>query len=244
MRTFRLTLEYDGTCLNGFQCQPNCRTVQGELQRALGHVFQRKIKAVGSGRTDSGAHAEGQTVHIKLNTKIPPDNIKRALNHYLPQDISVVDVQVAPPKFHAQFSARWKTYQYRVLNADVRSPLARFRAYFVPYPLKVAAMKHAARSFVGRHDFRAFESSGGRRKNAVRTIRKLTLHKQGSMMTFTVEANGFLYKMVRSLVGTLLEVGRGRLSIQKVSRGLRLKNRKLMGPTAPAHGLTLLGVTY
>jgi len=206
MRNIKLTLEYDGTGFFGFQRQHQKRTVQRELERALKKLFQKRIKIIPSGRTDSGVHAEGQVVNFLANSKIQPWQIQRGLNRYLPKDISVLNVQSVPRKFHAQHSAKWKTYEYRVLNRKTRPALERFRAWQYPYALNLGKMKHAASLFVGKHDFRAFEASGGRRQSAVRTIRKLTIQKKSGFIRFTVASNGFLYKMVRSMVGSYSSV--------------------------------------
>ncbi len=244
MKNIRLILEYDGTHFFGSQKQKKHRTVQGELESALQKLFQKKIKIIASGRTDSGVHAETQVVNFRTNSKIPLFKIGQALNYYLPPDLAVIDAKEVPNSFHSQFSAKWKQYEYRVLNSKVRSPLGRFYTFHFPHPLNLAKMKRAARMLFGTHDFRAFESSGGRRKSAVRTIQKFQIQKRGDIIYFTVEANGFLYKMVRSMVGTLLEVGRSRLSFSDFKKILSLKNRDLVGFTVPPHGLTLKQVIH
>ena len=254
MRNIKLTLEYDGTKFFGFQVQKNRRTVQSELELALRKLFQsarggsalggKKIKVIASGRTDSGVHAEAQVVHFKTKSKIPLEKMVRGLNHYLPEDLAVTGIQTVPASFHAQRSAKWKTYEYRIFNSSVRSPLKRTRSFFVPYPLHVSKMKRAARLLQGKHDFRIFEASGSRRKSAVRTIREFDIKKMGNDIMITVEANGFLYNMVRSLVGTLIEIGRGRMTLSGLKAVLVSKNRSQIGPTAPAHGLTLKRVSY
>lgn len=244
MRKIKLTLEYDGTHFFGYQSQKKRRTVQDELEKALRQLFQKKIISYGSGRTDSGVHAENQVVHFETSAKFPLSKIQYGLNHYLPRDISAVEIAEAKPSFHAQYSAKWKLYEYRVLHSKHRSPLEYFRACQFPHPLNLKKMKQAAQILQGRHDFRAFESSGGRRKNAVRTIRKFEIKKKGKIISFQVEADGFLYKMVRSMVGTLLEIGSGKMEMTTLKKILTTKDRNLIGPTAPAHGLTLKQVSY
>jgi len=244
VRNVALTLEYDGAHFYGFQVQKNRRTVQSELELALKKLFGKKIRIATSGRTDSGVHAEAQVVHFKTESKLALDKILKGLNHYLPEDLAVTEIQKVPSSFHAQYSAKRKTYEYRIFNSSVRSPLKRTRTFFVPYWLNFSRMKQAARLLRGKHDFRAFEASGSRRKSAVRTIRKLDIKKTGNDIMITVEANGFLYNMVRSLVGTLIEIGRGRMTLSGLKAVLVSKNRSQIGPTAPAHGLTLKRVSY
>lgn len=244
MPNIKLTLEYDGSRFFGSQRQLKGRTVQAELESALEKLFQKRVRVIAAGRTDSGVHAAGQVVHFHIDSKLPLWNIQSALNHYLPEDISVVGVQTVPRTFHAQRSAKWKTYEYRVLNSQVRSPLQRFQSYWYPHRLNLTKMKRAARVLVGARDFWVFESSGGRRKTSIRTIRKFKIEKDGNLIRFVVESNGFLYKMVRSMVGTLLEVGGGRLPVTDLQKAIASKNRKLIGPTVPPHGLCLKRVVY
>lgn len=244
LRNIKLTLEYDGTDLFGFQRQPHHRTVQEELETALEKIFQRNIRVMGSGRTDSGVHAEAQVANFKIAADLALRKIQLGINHYLPCDISVIAIEEVDPGFHSQFSAKWKSYEYKIWNSQVRSPLLRRSAYQFPYPLDFARMKKAARLFLGPHDFRAFESAGSRRKNAVRTIRKCAIEKKGNLLIFTVESNGFLYKMVRSIVGTLVAVGAGKLGVDDVKKVLRSGSRKLIGSVVPPQGLTLKQVVY
>ena len=244
MRNVKLTLEYEGTNFFGSQKQKRHQTVQSRLESALRKLFQKKIKLTFAGRTDSGAHAEAQVVNFHTSSELPLFKIQLGLNHYLPKDIAVTDIEEAPLSFHAQFDAKRKVYEYRVFNSNVRPVLGRRRAFFYCKRLNVPKMKKAARFFVGRHDFRAFESSGGRRKSAVRTISRFEVKKVGKYISFTIESNGFLYKMVRSMVGTLLSVGSGEIKFPDLREILVTKNRRLVGPTLPAHGLTLKKIAY
>lgn len=244
MRNIKLTLEYNGTHFFGFQRQKHHRTVQSELESALQKLFQKKLKVIASGRTDSGVHAEAQVVNFHVRSNLAITKIQQGLNHYLPADVAVLKTEEVPSSFHAQYSARRKVYEYRVSNSKIRSPLERFRTYQVPDRLDLTGIKRAARLFLGTHNFRAFESSRGRRKSAVRTIRKFQIRKKGKMIYFTIESNGFLYKMVRSMVGTLLEIGRGRLQISDLKNLLISGGRSRVGPTCPAKGLTLKAVIY
>ena len=244
MSNIKVTLEYDGTRFSGFQKQKNHRTVQGEFERALAKLFQNKVRLVASGRTDSGVHAEAQVVNFRIHSKIPPPKIQLALNHYLPEDLAVTAVEKVRSDFHSRYSPRAKVYEYQVFHSKSRSPLNRFRTYHVPYPLNLAKMRLGARLLSGRHNFRAFESSGGRRLNSIRTIQRFQIQKKGKIVSFTIRSNGFLYKMARSVVGTLLEVGSGRLKLSGLKQILATKDRSLVGPTVPARGLTLKRVMY
>ena len=244
MRNIKLTLEYDGTHFFGFQIQKNHRTVQGELESALKKLFRKKIKIIASGRTDSGVHAVGQIVNFHAPSTIELSKIQFGLNHYLPEDLAVTEIKEVPASFHSQYSAKWKTYEYRVFNSKHRSPLERFRSFHFPHPLNLHKMKQGARILCGKHDFRIFEASGGRRKSARRTIRKFEVRKEDHLVCFTVEANGFLYKMVRSMVGTLLQLGSNKLKLADFKEILGSGKRNFVGPTAPPQGLTLKNVTH
>lgn len=244
MRSIKLVLEYDGRFFFGFQKQKRRRTVQGELEAALRKLFQKNLRVIASGRTDSGVHAEAQVVNFCVVSRIPLSKIQLGLNHYLPEDLAVIDIKEVSPSFHSQYTAKRKIYEYRVLNSKVRSPLRRFETYHYPYPLNLGRMRRAAQSLCGRHDFRAFEASGGRRKSAVRRIQQFQIQKKGNVIHFTVQANGFLYKMVRSMVGTLLEIGSGRLGLSNLRNILTLKDRSLVGPTVPPQGLILKEVSH
>jgi tRNA pseudouridine38-40 synthase len=244
MRNVKLTIEYDGTHLHGFQIQKRKRTVQGELEKALKTLFRRKIRVAGSGRTDAGVHARGQVVSFQVDSDILTRKIRAGLNRYLPADISVRDVKDAPLNFHAQFSAKWKTYEYKILQTQVRSPLERFDTFWLRYELDLKKMKRAACVLLGKHNFRSFESSGSARKSAVRTVRSLSVSKTGDVFTILIQADGFLYKMVRTIAGLLVDVGSGKLSLGDVKVIIKSKNRKAAGWTAPARGLCLKQVTY
>jgi tRNA pseudouridine38-40 synthase len=243
-RNIKLTLEYDGACLFGSQKQLHHRTVQSELERAFQKLFQKKIKVILASRTDSGVHAVGQVANFDVSSDIPLSKIRLGLNFYLPEDIAVVEIEEISRTFHSQYDAKWKTYEYRVWNSTVRPVLEKKRVFFCCERLNVSRMRSAARLLTGKHDFRAFEAEGSRRKSAVRTIRKFIVQKKGKEIILTVESNGFLYKMVRSLVGTLLSVGSGKLELANLKEALASKNRKAIGPTVPSCGLILKSITY
>lgn len=244
MRNIKLVLEYDGTEFSGFQFQPKKRTVQFELQKALKQIFRKSLKiSSASGRTDAGVHAKGQVVNVKIDSKIPLSNIHRALNTYLPPDLSVEFAEEMPKYFSARFSAKSKIYEYLVWNRSHRSALRRRTHYHFPYSTDVSLIKKAAKLIVGRRNFRSFQTKAANR-NSVRTIKQFDVIQLDNEIRFLVEGDGFLYNMVRNLVGTLLMVGTGKLSVKQFEEILKAKDRRHIGPTAPAHGLTLLNVKY
>jgi len=233
-RNLKLTLEYDGSRFFGFQRQKNQPTIQAALETALSKLFNRRMKiSAAAGRTDSGVHAAGQVVNFKTDSRFPPEKIQKGLNALLPREVAVKEIEEVPADFHARFGARSKTYEYRVLNSSVRSPILNGRAYQYPYDLDLGKMRSAAQRLVGQHDFKAFQATGSSAKTSIRNIRRLSIQQEGALLRLEIEADGFLYHMVRNIVGTLLEIGRGR----HPAKGSR-------GPTAPAHGLTLTKVVY
>ncbi len=252
MRTVKLTIEYDGTELNGWQVQKNhaSRTVQGEMEKALTRIFNKHIPVRGAGRTDAGVHAEGQVAHFKTNCHMPAPEILRALNGNLPRDISIIDAQDVPDSFHAQYGAKSKLYRYRIFNRPVRPALERKRVWHYPYPLHLKSMKAAGEELLGRHDFRSFMASdpardrGPHAYDTRRTMYQVSLKKAGGMITCDFEADGFLYKMVRNIVGTLVEIGSGRFEEGGIKTLLKRADRNFAGQTAPPQGLTLVRVNY
>ena len=245
MRNIKLTLEYDGARFFGFQRQKHQPTIQGELEKALSKLFNRRMKiSAAAGRTDSGVHARAQVVNFKINSPLTLGKIQRGINALLPHEIAVKEIKEVPEKFHARYSAQSKTYEYQILNSTVRSPLLNGRIYQYPYPLDLNRMKKAAKTLVGRRNFKTFQASGSSVKTSIRTVRRIRLERRGPILRFTMEADGFLYHMVRNMVGTLLEVGRGRISLQDFFLLVKSRNRLAAGPTVPAKGLTLLSVRY
>ncbi len=247
VKTFKLTLEYDGTDFNGWQLQPNAqRTVQGEIEKALSKIFKiPRIALIGSGRTDSGVHARGQVAHFRVETDMPADELMRALNYNLPRDIAVVKSEEAPAKFHAQMSAKTKVYSYTILNRQYASALERNRVWFVPRKLNFKLLKEEAKLFVGKKDFASFANvDASRTCDAIRTIKRLEIRKNGGYIRITIESDGFLYKMVRNIVGTLLEVASGRFPAGSVKKMLRSKDRRCAGVAAAPQGLCLEEVKY
>ncbi len=246
MATFKLTLEYDGTDFAGWQSQPpGCRTVQATLEAVLARFGGRRVPVVGAGRTDAGVHAEGQVASFVLATRLVPGQLKRALNAQLPRDLAVVDVEGAPEGFHARYDACGKVYRYDVWNAPAPSPLRARRALHVPGALDVEAMAAAAAAFEGSHDFSSLRAAGSRVRDPVRTLHRVAVGGvAGGALRVEVAGTGFLRHMVRNLVGTLLEVGRGARAAGTVPALLAAADRRAAGPTAPAHGLTLVRVEY
>jgi len=247
MRNFKIIFEYDGTDFCGWQTQKQGeRTVQGEFEAVLSKIFKHPIKVIASGRTDSGVHARGQVISFKVETRMKPDEIKRALNGLLPADIAVHEASEVSADFHAQYSVKEKTYRYTILNRKVRSAFLRGHTLFYPYPLNVTLMRKAAKYIIGRHDFKSFQAHDPLRaeRQTVRTIKKLVIKKEGDLITIDVTADGFLYKMVRNIVGTLLAIGSGQLPLEEMPKILKSKNRKTAPDTAPAHGLCLIQVKY
>lgn len=245
MRNLKLTLEYDGSRFFGFQRQKHKPTIQSALETALSKLFNRRMKiSAAAGRTDSGVHATGQVVNFKTRSPLPLEKIQKGLNALLPKEIAVREAQEAPPVFHARYGARRKTYEYLVLNSKVRSPILSGRVYHYPYPLNLERIRRAARALRGRHDFKAFQAAGSNAKTSVRRIHGLKIQRQNDLIRFVIQADGFLYHMVRNLVGTLLEVGRKARKPEDIRKILKKRSRPLAGHTVPGHALTLVSVDY
>lgn len=245
MRNLKLTLEYDGTHFYGFQRQKHHRTVQEELEKAFRQFLHEPVKVTGAGRTDSGVHAVRQVVNVKIQSPLPVIEIRRALNGILDHDMAVRKVEEVPHEFHARYQAKGKVYQYFLWNSRVRSPLNQNFTFHYPKKLSLDRMHAAARVLTGRHDFKSFQSSGSKKEmRTVRDLRKLQVGRKGSLIAFTFEADGFLYNMVRNIVGTLLWVGEGRISVEDLPQILKARDRRQAGPTVPAKGLFLVKVRY
>ncbi len=243
-RPHRIVVEYDGTDFSGWQRQPGRRTVQGCLEEALRDLTGESVFVRGAGRTDAGVHADGQVASFPLVARIPPYGLMRGLNSRLPDDVAIIDVAEVDASFDARFSARGKVYRYTVWNHVVRSPRNTRTSWHVQQALDMAAIVDAAARLVGEHDFRAFRAADCDRRTTRRLLRRLDVDRQGARLTFDVEATAFLKNMVRILVGTLVDVGRGRVAIEAIARMLETGDRKVGGMTAPARGLTLLRVLY
>ena len=248
---YKLLIQYDGTDFHGWQVQENDRTIQGELERVIGMIADTEVGVIGSGRTDAGVHAEGQVANIHLhNSKFTPERLKHAINGNLWRDIRIMTAEKAPDDFHSRFSAKRKTSIYRVVNGPVMSPFWRRFAHHEARPLDVGRMNDTARLFLGEHDWTAFASAKTDGETRVRNVLDFTVEARwndqakGSMIEFRITATGFLRYMVRSIVGTMLEVGRGEKDFDTIQTAIVTGNRDLAGKTAPAHGLTLFRVEY
>ncbi|MBL7155917.1 MAG: tRNA pseudouridine(38-40) synthase TruA [Candidatus Omnitrophica bacterium] len=241
-----VTIAYDGTRYAGWQIQKNAKTIQGEIEKALRKILGEKCHLIGAGRTDSGVHARAQVANFKTNKKIPTAKLQTALNVHLPKDTRIVSIKKVPLKFHAQFNAKSKLYRYTILNSRIDDPFTE-RFYFkVPYKLDLALMKKEAKTLLGKHDFKSFQAKSDRSpiKSTVRTIKRLSIKKTGDFIHIDIEGNGFLHNMVRNIVGTLIEIGRGYLAESNMKKIIALKDRRKAGPTAPAKGLALEKIIY
>ncbi|MEM7413731.1 MAG: tRNA pseudouridine(38-40) synthase TruA [Myxococcota bacterium] len=245
-RTFRLTLEYDGTEFRGWQSQPgDVRTLQDTLEAAVAKVTGQSVRVTGAGRTDSGVHAEGQVASLRVDTALDPPVLARALNAALPPDFAVREVALAPDGFDARHHATGKLYRYDLWNGPVRSPLLRQRSLAWFRPMDATALRRAAQDLVGSHDFASFQAAGSDVSTTMRTLRRLEIGGEvGGVLSLWFEGSGFLRHMVRNLVGTLLEVAGGKRNPEGMPALLAACDRSQAGPTAPAHGLTLVRVSY
>ena len=245
-----MLIQYDGTDFHGWQVQNNQRTVQGELERVLSLLEDAEVHVAGSGRTDAGVHAEGQVANVKMSREFKPERLRAAVNGNSWRDVRVIDVEVVDDDFHARFSAKGKTYLYRVMNAPVMSPFWARYAHLESRPLDLSRMQNVTSVFLGEHDWTAFSSAGSDSENKVRTITDFSIESRWddrsktSMVEFRISGNGFLRYMVRSIVGTVLELGRGERDEDSISTAIVTLDREMAGITAPANGLTLLSVDY
>lgn len=244
MRTLKLTLEYDGTEFHGFQRQRGLRTVQGVLEECFSRLLGEPIAVIGAGRTDAGVHARGQVVSFTTSRPVPAEKLVAVLNRPLPADVKVQRAEEVAASFHARRSARSRTYECVIIERDTPSPLLGRFALVLPERVPVTRLRQAARRLLGRHDFRAFQGGGAETKSTERTLRRLTCRRTGDRLTFTVEADAFLYQMVRRLVGALLAVSRGELSPEDVAAALAAGERRRLPAPAPACGLCLMQVSY
>lgn len=244
MRNIMIEIEYDGTRFCGWQIQPNGRTVQGEIKKALYTLTGNQIKVDGAGRTDAGVHARGQVANFFMDLAIPIGKIPMALNSLLPEDVSIVNAVEMPQDFHARYSAIGKRYSYVIYLKSVRSPLMRNYGHHVSYKIDIDKMKDASKVLLGTHDFKGFMASGSKIINTVRRIDEIDFNIHEKNLQIAFEGNGFLYNMVRIIVGALIELGRGKISKEHIILALQSGNRKLLGPTAPPQGLYLDKVFY
>ena len=245
MRNIKLVIEYDGTNYLGWQVQASGLTVQGTIENKLALLTGEPIHLIGSGRTDAGAHAVGQVANFKTKSQMDVRSIQKALNSLLPSDIAIKEAKEVAEDFHARKSPRSKIYEYRILNCGVRSVFHREYAWHIPQRLNLGEMKKATEVLIGEHDFSCFRSVGTPTKTAVRKVfRAEWKRNREGFLRFEIEATGFLKQMVRAIVGTLVEVGKGKISAGEIEEILKSKERKKAGPTAPARGLFLKEVKY
>jgi tRNA pseudouridine38-40 synthase len=245
---FKLTIAFDGTAYQGWQVQKIGVGVQEKIEAALAKLFPSKPRLHGSSRTDTGVHALGLVAHFEVppaECPMPPAKLLLAINAWLPEDIRVLAVARARPDFHARFDATAKQYRYFIWNHPVMNPLLRLRAWHVKRPLDLAAMRRAAQLFIGRHDFRSFRANPDYdTESTVRTLTRCEVRRRGRELTVILQGDGFLYKMCRGIVGTLVQVGEGKIGADDIRHILAHRDRRVAGMTAPAHGLVLWKVFY
>ncbi|USK67755.1 tRNA pseudouridine(38-40) synthase TruA [Peribacillus frigoritolerans] len=245
MPKYKCVIAYDGTDFAGYQVQPEKRTIQSEFEAVLAQMHKGTIiKVTASGRTDSGVHAKGQVLHFESPLTFPTENWIKAFSALLPTDIIVLEVDIVPDDFHARFHTTGKEYRYIVARSKLRDPFKRNYAYHYPYPLNVEAMREAISYLIGTHDFTSFCSAKTEVVDKVRTIKEMDFEESDDFLVFRFVGEGFLYNMVRILVGTLLDVGSGKISPHDMSGILDKKDRSFAGKTAPAQGLYLWKVFY
>ena len=245
MRNFKIILQYEGTRYQGWQRQESTQnTIQGKLERLLSRIAGEPVELQASGRTDAGVHARGQTANFHMDTQLSPEVLMERINAYLPEDIGVISIEEVPERFHSRLNAKGKTYRYRVLNSAVPHVFDRRYVYAFPEKLDVEAMRRAACLLCGTHDYRAFTSAKRSRKSTVRTVDAIEIERMGDELRFTFSGNGFLFHMVRILMGTLLEVGSGKREAEEMTLLLENGKREDAGPLVPACGLALMEVRY
>jgi tRNA pseudouridine38-40 synthase len=245
MRNIKLTIAYDGTAYHGWQIQENARTIQGVLQEKIGVITGERISLIGSGRTDAGVHALGQVANFMTGSRISGDALKRGVNSLTPDDIAIERVEEVDHDFHARYSARSKLYEYRILNSPVPSPIQRNFSWHVSQRLNRRTMQEAAGTLVGTHDFSSFRSAQSDNLNPIRTLMTLEIGKRKDrIFPIRIRSDGFLKHMVRNIVGTLVDVGRGRLSPEECEAIRDARDRTRAGMAAPPHGLFLMEVEY
>lgn len=244
IRNLKMVVAYEGTNYAGFQRQLNSPTIQGVLEDKLSQILNCKVTIIGAGRTDAGVHARGQVVNFKVDNQLPAAKIHQALNSLLPEDIVVKSVVETDLEFHARYSAKSKTYFYSIYNDQIRPLFERNLVYYYRHQLDLDKMRTAMGLLLGKHDFKSFQAAGSTVSNTIRTIHFCRLEQKGPLIKLIFNADGFLYHMVRNIVGSLILVGNGKLSIEEFEDILEKRDRTFAGPTAPAQGLFLEEVFY
>ncbi len=244
IRNIKLTIRYDGSEYHGWQIQPGQRTIQGTLTEAIQNLIGRKVQVFGASRTDAGVSALGQVGLVEIDSPIPTENLAKAITHRLPADIAITEAVEVPQGFDVIGAVKSKLYRYTLFTGQVRPVLQIRHCWHLPAKLNIAAMNEAAKMLVGRKDFKSFASADDQRENSVRTVFTCDVAEKGDWVYVDVEGDGFLYNMVRNIVGTLVEVGKGRLGPEKIKQILEAKDRTAAGPIAPAHALCLMWIKY
>ena len=245
MKNYKIIIQYDGTKYDGWQKQGNTKnTIQGKFEAILSKLVGREIEVHGSGRTDAGTHALGQVANFKISTSLSACELMKHLNEHLPMDIGVVSCKIVDYRFHSRLNAKEKTYRYRIWNSEKHNVFEKNYLFLTPENLDVEKMKEASKLFIGEHDFKAFCSNKKYKKSTIRHIYDIKIEKFGEEIRLEFVGNGFLYNMVRILVGTLIEIGEGKREISSIKDALEIKERELAGFTAPACGLVLVEVIY
>lgn len=243
-KNYKMILMYDGTRYYGWQRQPDHDTIQGKLESVLSRMCDQEIEVLGAGRTDAGVHARGMVANVVMDTELSAEEIRDYLNRYLPDDIAVKEVREASPRFHARYNAIGKTYQYTCFDGKIKPVFGRRYTTILEQVPDMERMREAAKLLKGEHDFRNFCVNPRMKKSTVRYVDRIEIERDGDYLYFTFHGTGFLQNMVRIMVGTLLEVGYGNLTLEHIKAVLDAENRQKAGPTAPAQGLCLMQVDY
>ena len=245
LSNFKIIIEYDGTAYHGWQRQKEDPTIQQEIERAISTMTKERITLTGSGRTDAGVHAYGQAANFFCETALSPEIFQKGLNSLLPDDIVIKDCRLVDQSFHARYDVKSKIYHYKILNRDIPAAIGRNYAWYVRRKLDTAAMQSAIAHIIGKHDFKSFEGSGSPRSHTIRNVmRAAVVGKDNGSITIEIEADGFLRYMVRNIVGTLVDVGLGKITPAGFKNILEARDRSNASATAPAHGLFLVEVKY
>ena len=244
IRNIKLTIEYDGKDFNGWQKQSNRLNIQGEIEKAISNVLNEKVDLIATGRTDAGVHSLGQVANFKTSSNMIINKMPIAINSQLKKSIRIISAEEVDERFHSRFDCKKKTYRYIINNSEQGSAVYRNLEYHVPQKLNIDKMRDAIKYFEGEHDFKAFKSSGGSGKTTIRTIYKAEIKQEKNRIIIELTGNGFLYNMVRIIVGTLLDVGTGKISSNQIPKIIESKDRQNAGKTVPPHGLYLVSAEF